>query len=79
MSNDDHVVINVNLAIPGRVLERIVQTAKSLKGPNARGHYRIDTADLVSHLISRFLLEGGFADYVAESRNYEGLLPPAES
>ena len=79
MSQNDNVLINVNLEIPGPTLQMIVQTAKSLKGPNARGHYRIDTAELVSHLISRFLLEGGFADYVAESRNYEGLLPPAES
>jgi hypothetical protein len=79
MSQNDNVLINVNLEIPGLTLQRIVQTAKSLKGPNARGHYRIDTADVVSYLISRFLLEAGFAGYVAESRNYEGLLPPAES
>ena len=78
MPPDDHVVINVNLEIPGRTLERIVQTAKALQGPDARGHFRIDTADLVARLISRFLLVGGFAEYVAESRNYEGLLPPGE-
>ena len=78
MPPEDHVVINVNLEIPGRTLERIVQTARALKGPDARGHFRIDTADLVAHLISRFLLVGGFAEYVAEGRNYEGLLPPGE-
>ncbi|MDJ0723005.1 MAG: hypothetical protein QNJ04_15320 [Desulfobacterales bacterium] len=78
MSNDDHVVINVNLEIPGRTLERIVHTAKTIKGPDGRGHFRIDTAELVSHLISRFLRDGGFAEYAAEGRNYHGLLPPAD-
>ncbi len=79
MPQDGNVVINVNLEIPGRTLETVVRTAKTLTGPNAIGRYRIDTADLVSHLISRLLLDGGFADYVAEPRNYEGMLPPGET
>ncbi len=75
MPPDGNVVINVNVEIPGRTLETMVQTAKALSGPDSRGHFRIDTADLVSHLISRFLVDGGFGDYVSEIRNYEGVRP----
>ena len=75
MPQHGNVVINVNLEIPGRTLETIVQTARTLCGPDSKGHFRIDTADLVSHLISRFLVDGGFGDYVAEIRNYEGVMP----
>ena len=75
MPQDGKVVINVNVDISGRTLETIVQTAKALSGPDSRAHFRIDTADLVSHLISRFLVDGGFGDYVSEIRNYEGVCP----
>ncbi len=77
MPQHGNVVINVNVEIPGRTLETMVQTARTLKGPDAKGHFRIDTADLVSHLISRFLVEGGFGDYVAAIQNYEGVRPMA--
>jgi hypothetical protein len=42
-------------------------------GPDAKGHYRVDTADLVSHMVSRFLLERDFESYVKDISNYPKL------
>ena len=74
MPPDDKVIINTRIEIAGQTLHQIVSMAKQLHGPDAKGHFSIDTADLVSDLISHFLIDGGFADYVADKRNYDKLL-----
>lgn len=68
------VVINAKITISGTTLHKIVQMAKSLKGPDAKGHFHLDTADLVSDLISQFIAEQGFDAYAADHRHYEALL-----
>lgn len=78
MPQDDHVVINANIALSGPTLQRIVRTAKTLAGPDERGRFRVDTADLVSDLISRFLRDRGFDAYAADRRHYEDFLPNGE-
>ncbi len=70
MPQDNKVIINTQIEIAGRTLQQIVSMAKQIQGPDAKGHFSIDTADLVSDLISRFLIDGGFEDYVADKRNY---------
>ena len=75
MPQNDMVVINANIEMSGATLQKIVQTAKELKGPDKKGYFRIDTADLVSVLISRFLVDQGFDTYVADRRHYENSLP----
>jgi hypothetical protein len=52
--------------------------AKSLKGPDAKGHFHLDTADVVSDLISRFIAEQGFDAYTADRRHYATLLSDAK-
>ena len=74
MPQDDKVVINARIEISGQVLQQIVSMAKKRQGPDARGHFSIDTADLVSSLISRFLVDGGFEAYAADQRHYEKFL-----
>ena len=74
MPQDDKLIINTQIEIAGHTLQQIVSMAKKIQGPDAKGHFSIDTADLVSDLISRFLIDGGFEDYVADQRNYEKLL-----
>ena len=74
MPQDDKVIINARIEIAGQTLHQIVSLAKRLQGPDAKGHFSIDTADLVSDLISHFLIDGGFEAYVADKRNYEKLL-----
>ena len=71
MPQDDKVIINTQIEIAGHTLQQIVSMAKQIQGPDAKGHFSIDTANLVSALISRFLIDGGFEDYVADQRNYE--------
>lgn len=74
MPQNEMVVINTNIEISGLTLKKVVQMAKELKGPDEKGYFRIDTADLVSDLISRFLVEKKFDTYVADRRHYENIL-----
>ena len=75
MPQDDTVIINnTQSEIGGPTLHQIVSMAKKNQRTGCQGHYRIDTADSVSDLISRFLIDGGFEAYVAEKRHYENLL-----
>jgi hypothetical protein len=74
MDKDDMVVINANLAISGSTLQKLVSAAKAFKGPDGRGYYRIDTADLLSDMISQFLIDREFDAYIEDRRHYETLL-----
>lgn len=64
------VRVNVTIAIAGETLQTMVQRAKEIVGRNERGHYRIDTADLLEDLLSAFISERGFDAYVADKENY---------
>lgn len=64
------VKVNVTITISGETLQTIVQTAKEIAGRNEKGHYRIDTADLLEDLLSTFIAQKGFEDYVADRWNY---------
>ena len=66
----DTVRVNVTVAIAGETLQTVVQTAKDIVGRNAKGHYRIDTADLLEDLLSAFIAEKGFDVYVTDKANY---------
>jgi len=66
----DTVRVNVTVAIAGETLQTVVQTAKDIVGRNAKGHYRIDTADLLEDLLSAFIAEKDFDAYVADKANY---------
>jgi hypothetical protein len=74
MDNDDMVVINANLEISGGTLQKLVSTAKALRGPDGKGYYRIDTAALLSDMISRFLIDREFDAYIEDRRHYATLL-----
>lgn len=58
--------IHVNVQISAFALQTIVAYAK-----NSRGSCRIDTADWVSHMISRFLESKDFETYVQDESHYE--------
>ena len=75
----DMVVINTNIEISGQTLQKVVATAKQITGPDAKGHFRIDTADLVSHLVWKFLIDAGFDTYASDRRHYESVLTPPPS
>jgi len=69
------VRVNVTVAIAGETLQTIVQTAKNIVGQNEKGHYRIDTADLLEDLLSKFIAGRDFAGFAADPENY-GFLDP---
>lgn len=64
------VVIHVNVELSAEALSTIVDISKNLAGRSNKGHYRVDTADAVSRIISRFLRENNFIDYVKDPVHY---------
>ena len=64
------VRINAVVEITAASLQTIVAQAKKRAGRNEKGYYRVDTADKVAEMISRFLLEKDFESYVKDGKNY---------
>ena len=60
----DTITVRVNIQMTTASLEMIVEKAKEKAGRDAKGIYRIDTADKVGEMVSRFLLEKDFEGYV---------------
>ena len=71
MAGNNTILVNVNLEISTLSLETIVDTAKQIKGRNQKGHFQVETADVVSEIISQFLAEKDFDSYVKEISNYD--------
>ncbi len=74
----DTIVVNATVEMSTRSLQDIVSMAKALTGRDHKGHYHVDTAEVVNQMISRFLQEKDFASYVRKQENYDGLFGPGE-
>ena len=70
-SPKDTIAVNVVVEVTPASLQAIVEHAKRIVGRNEKGHYQVDTADKVSEMISRFLMERDFEGYVTDAKNYE--------
>ncbi len=72
MSNtsNDKLAVHVNVEISATALQAIVANAKRMAARDAEGICRVDTADQVSIMISRFLDEKDFDNYVLDLKNY---------
>jgi hypothetical protein len=68
--NKETLIIRANVEITADALKAVVDNAKKISGADEQGVYRIDTADKVSEMISRFLLEHDFESYVKNVDNY---------
>ncbi len=66
----DMIDVHVNVEITTAALEAIVENSKQIAGRNEKGHYRVDTADKVSELISRFLSDNDFEAFAKNIDNY---------
>jgi len=66
----DLIEVRVNVKITTSSLQTIVENCKKIAGRNEKGHYQVDTADKVSEMISRFLLENNFEVYVKDIKNF---------
>ena len=64
------VMVRVNVAVSALALKQIVARAKEMAGRDAKGHYRVDTADKVGEMITRFLEQQGFDRFVGDPGNY---------
>ncbi|MGD9010689.1 MAG: hypothetical protein PVG41_22370 [Desulfobacteraceae bacterium] len=71
--NDDKLSVHVNVQITASALQSIVSNAKRVATRDANGSYRIDTADQVSIMITRFLDEKDFEAYAKDIDNYKPL------
>jgi hypothetical protein len=67
----DTIVVGAKVEITRNALQAIVENAKKVTGPDAKGVYRVDTADKVSEMISRFLRENDFESYAKNIENYQ--------
>ncbi|MDM8523415.1 hypothetical protein QUF80_08595 [Desulfococcaceae bacterium HSG8] len=70
MTDSEAITVNVKVDITPASLQAIVENAKTIAGQNERGFYHVDTADKVSEMISRFLLENNFESYAKNIANY---------
>jgi hypothetical protein len=66
----DTLMVRANVEMTAASLQAIVENAKKVSGPDQKGGSRVDTADKVSEMISRFLLENDFESFVKNIDNY---------
>jgi hypothetical protein len=66
------ITVRVNLELAPGAVQAVVERAKSIAGQNEKGHYQVDTADLLEKMISRFLSEKNFEAYATNLENYPG-------
>ena len=64
------VTVRVNIDLTAASLQAIVENAKKIAGHDAKGIYRVDTADWVNKMVSRFLFENDFESYTNNIENY---------
>lgn len=68
--SNDTLLISATIEIPAAALEAIVDNAKKKAGPDASGVFRVDTAEAVNELITKFLGARDFMDFVSDPKNY---------
>ena len=73
MDKTDRETIDISAVVEIAVesIQAIVGSGKQLAGRNEKGHFKIDTADLASKMISRFLEEKDFQSYAEDIENYD--------
>ncbi len=64
------LLVRAHVEVTPEALQAIVQTAKEMAGPDEKGVYHVDTAEMVSEMISKFLREKDFEAYVQDVGNY---------
>ena len=69
-TRNDRLIVHVNVEISAAALQAIVANAKRMAAKDADGICRVDTADQLSIMISRFLDENDFDNYVLDFDNY---------
>jgi hypothetical protein len=71
---DDHkdkLNIHVNIQISANALQAVVANAKQTVPKSPDGTYRVDTADFVGTMVSRFLDQKDFESFAMDVGNYK--------
>lgn len=66
----EKVTVQVNLDVTVGALKAVVANAKAVAGKDDRGVYRVDTADKLGEIISRFLAGQDFEGFARDLENY---------
>lgn len=64
------LLVRAHVELTPETLQAIVQNAKEITGPDEKGVFRVDTAQMVSDMITKFLLEKDFESYARDIANY---------
>jgi len=67
----DQLKVNVVIQVSAVALQAIVAQSKKAAQKDASGFCRVDTADRLGEMVSRFLNEYDFDAYVRDPDNYE--------
>jgi hypothetical protein len=70
-ATNDTIAVNAVVEMTTDSLQAIVRNAKAVAGRDDKGRYRVDTADKVGEMISRFLLQHDFEGFVQNIENYK--------
>lgn len=68
---NETITISAKVDITPAALEAVVENAKQLTGRNEKGHYRVDTAEKVNEMISKFLAKYDFESFAKDIDNYD--------
>lgn len=68
--NSPTVNVHVNIELSAASLQAVVANSKKKADRHEHGHYRVDTADALSNLITTFLQENGFEAFAQDIDNY---------
>ncbi|BBO79838.1 hypothetical protein DSCO28_04040 [Desulfosarcina ovata subsp. sediminis] len=68
--NSPLVRVHVNIEISAAALQAVVANSKRKTGADESGRYRVDTADALADMISKFLQQKGFDDFARDPENY---------
>ena len=66
----DTIEVRANVIMTTASLTAIVENMKKIAGQDKKGHYKVDTAEAVNKMISRFLLERDFETFARDENNY---------
>ncbi len=69
-TSNEKLNVHVNVEISAAALQAIVANVKHIASKDSDGICRVDTADQLSSMISRFLDEKDFDSYVLDFNNY---------
>ena len=68
--SSETIVVNATIEISTAALTAVVENAKRLAGRDEKGYFRVDTADTLGKMVSRFLMEKDFESFAKDPANY---------